>query len=136
MNAYTPIAADHSTSIIPGWTLDKRARVILDSFAAHPIQQTTNFDTYVITRDEWSRYEGYRVDCLNAIYAEYWNAANKTQAGGDYTIFDAFMAQMDPQEAIHAAHNPREDEPSLWDILMAETVHALRPPLVSRQVFA
>lgn len=114
------------TTPIADWTQDPRARVLLDSFARHPIQQTTRFDTYVLTRDEYARYEGYRVDCLCAIYAEYWNVANKTQVGGDYTQFDAFMAQMDPQEAIHAAHTPRVDEPSLWDMLMAETVRSIR----------
>lgn len=119
-NIATPIA---------DWMQDTRARVILDSFAKHPIQQTTCFDTYAITRDEWSRYEGYRVDCLTAIYAEYWNVANKTQAGGDYAIFDAFMAQMDPQEAVHAAHNPRADEPSLWEMMMADVVHSMRPAM-------
>lgn len=117
----------HQTAINADWTQDRRARLILASLAAHPIPSTLKFDTYVLTRDEYSRYEGYRVDCLDAIYTEYWNRVNVTTSDGDWTLFDAFMAQPNPQDAIHAAQNPEHDKPSLWDMMAAEVFPAFRP---------
>jgi hypothetical protein len=109
--------------ITADWRQDPRAAVILASFATRPISQTIHFTTYVITRDEFARYEGYRVECLEAIYAEHFARVNKNPANGDWSAFDAFMAQPNPQDAIYAVHHPEPSDEGFWTQVAAQ----LRP---------
>ena len=127
MNAFSTIAADRSTSIMD-WREDPRAKVIVASLAKHPIMPTVCYDTYAMTRDEYTRYKGYRVDCLDKIHAEYFaRVRTPATAGGDWSAFDAFMDQGDAQDLIFATQNPERAEPPLWDTMMADVVSALRP---------
>jgi hypothetical protein len=119
----------HDTSLrVADWREDPRAKVILASLAKHPIRPTVCFDAYVLIRDEYTRYQGFRVDCLDKIHAEHF-ARVRTPAtrDGDWSAFDAFMDQGDAQDAIYAAQNPERPEPALWDTMMADVAMSLRP---------
>lgn len=116
---------------ITDWREDPRAKVILASIAKHPPQYEWRTATYVQTRDEWNVYVGYRVECLERIYGEYFARCNAYYAAtGDWSAHDDFSAYPTVQMAVSEAVTPprvMEPEPSCFDMLMAATISGMRP---------
>lgn len=116
---------------IPNWTADPRAVRILASFDKHPpaTKPIPFHDRWTSATDE---YAGYRVEALQHIYAEHVARVHRPErADGDWSAWDAFMDQPDVQAAIFEAMNPVEPVPSLFDMMMVQTVRALRPMRVA-----
>jgi hypothetical protein len=82
------------------WTRDVRAIRILASIAANPPRREARSKVYVLTRDDWSEYTGYRVAALDAIWGEYLRRAD---AIGTDAALDAYNAAPSVQDAVHAA---------------------------------
>lgn len=84
------------------WIEDPRAVAILASIAANPPRQTRRYDTYVLTRDEWVKYEGRRVDQLAAIQTEYFNALDWSDADAVFAYSDCGTVQEIVAAAVDA----------------------------------
>ncbi|MGJ3630065.1 hypothetical protein AB5I41_31665 [Sphingomonas sp. MMS24-JH45] len=65
------ITTPEADSSLAPWTLDPEAAAILADLTANPICQTRHFETYAVTRAEWTSYVDPRVDELNAIYTRH-----------------------------------------------------------------
>lgn len=125
-----PQTFPNAQAVVPNWYDDRRARVLLASIAGHHPTCEVRFDTYVTTRDEWAVYVGYRVECLERIYGEYWRRyATEPSKVDDWATFDAFNAQPRVQDVVADAVNPPrcEPEPSIFDTLLADVMLAQRP---------
>lgn len=75
-SAWPEMAALMAHQCPPAWTTDPRAVALLEQVRIDQPRRETRFDTYVITRDEWSTYTGPIADELRAIY----------DANGDATL--------------------------------------------------
>lgn len=67
----------------PNWTADPRAVALLASCAANPPKLVRHSKVYALTRDDWSEYEGRRVDQLKALQLELYDAAMARRGPND-----------------------------------------------------
>lgn len=83
------------------WYLAAEALPILASLRANPPRCEARRDTYVLTRDDWSRYTGERVDRLKAIYDRELERLCNMDPYPRARI-EQFMGQGDAQDVIAA----------------------------------
>ncbi|MGJ3625993.1 hypothetical protein AB5I41_01655 [Sphingomonas sp. MMS24-JH45] len=83
---------------------DPEAAAILADLTANPICQTRHFETYAVTRAEWTSYVDPRVDELNAIYTRHLLVIDAAVAAHNCpALYDAFAAEPTVQQAVEAA---------------------------------
>ncbi|MGJ3630137.1 hypothetical protein AB5I41_31065 [Sphingomonas sp. MMS24-JH45] len=80
------------------------SRCDIGGFNSNPICQTRHFETYAVTRAEWTSYVDPRVDELNAIYTRHLLAIDAAVAAHNCpALYDAFAAEPTVQQAVEAA---------------------------------
>ena len=83
------------------WYLTPEALPILASLRADPPRIEHCSDVYVLTRDDWSRYTGARVDRLTAIYSAELERLSAVEPFPDSEA-RALIEQGSPQDVIAA----------------------------------